>query len=62
VGPTDKKHPAGTVELVEPGLMLGYLISRANDRIDTENWKKVCQQALALRQPAGQEPQLRARG
>jgi tetratricopeptide (TPR) repeat protein len=54
VGPSNVEHPAGSVELVEPRLIRGYLksfnVAGSGDQLDVENWRKVCRKAYALQQ------------
>jgi tetratricopeptide (TPR) repeat protein len=66
VGPSDADHLPGSVEIVEPGLMRGFLksfnVPGFGDQLDIENWQKVCRQACALQQSATMASRPRAEG
>jgi hypothetical protein len=52
VVPTERNRPAGSVEVMMPGLLKGYMdrFAPEDDAYDFsfENWMKVCANALAL--------------
>jgi predicted Zn-dependent protease len=52
--PADDAHPPGQVELLQPGLMIGYIdrftLSEAGEQLgaNTESWAAICRNAYAL--------------
>lgn len=44
----DEAHPAGTVRLVVPGLLLGAITAFSTVNIALDEWLQVCRQALVL--------------